>query len=247
MRPALDADRRKGIGVVDCSLDLRRGGFHLRITCRFASEWTVIFGPSGAGKSTLLRLLAGLERGDAASITVGGEEIASLPPGRRRIGLVTQQTALFPHLSVGANVGYGLHGVAREARVSRVGEMLQLTGAEHLLERRVSHLSGGEAQRISLARALAPLPRLLLLDEPFSALDGKASDELLMRLRPWLREREVLVIQATHDATDAFLTNAEVVLLRDGGIVAQGPGFEVLQTERDRLARCLNPAEKPAS
>jgi ABC-type Fe3+/spermidine/putrescine transport system ATPase subunit len=233
--------------VVDCSLDLARGGFHLRISCRFASEWTVIFGPSGAGKSTLLRALAGLERSGTARISAEGEEVASLPPGRRRIGLVTQQAALFPHLSVSANVGYGLHGMDREARAVRVREMLKLAGAEHLHDRRVSHLSGGEAQRIALARALAPMPRLLLLDEPFSALDGKASDELLMRLQPWLRERNIQVIQATHDATDAFLTAAEVVLLQDGQIVAQGPAREVLQMERERLARSLDAVPRPVN
>jgi ABC-type sulfate/molybdate transport systems ATPase subunit len=241
-----DGKWQREIAVVDCSLDLRRGGFHLRIACRFASEWTVVFGPSGAGKSTLLRALAGLERG-AAHISVDGEEVASLPPGRRRIGLVTQQAALFPHLSVSANVGYGLHGMTRETRAGRVREMLALIGAEHVLGRRVQHLSGGEAQRIALARALASQPRLLLLDEPFSALDGKASDELLARLQPWLRERGVQVVQATHDATDAFLTGAEVALLHDGQIVAQGPALEVLQAERERLARSLNAAQKPVS
>jgi ABC-type sulfate/molybdate transport systems ATPase subunit len=226
--------------VVDCSLDLARGRFHLRISCRFASEWTVIFGPSGAGKSTLLRALAGLERSGTARISAEGEDVSSLPPGRRQIGLVTQQAALFPHLSISANVSYGLCGMGREARAVRVREMLQLAGAEHLVDSRISHLSGGEAQRIALARALAPIPRLLLLDEPFSALDGEASDELLTRLQPWLRERNIQVILATHDATDAFLTHAEVVLLQDGRIVAQGPAFEVLQRERERLARNLD-------
>lgn len=233
--------------MVDCSLDLRRGRFRLLVSCQFAAEWTVIFGPSGAGKSTLLRALAGLERECEARIAMNGKEVSGLLPGRRGIGLVTQQAALFPHLSVSANVGYGLHGMTREARTTRVQEMLQLAGAEHLLQRRVSHLSGGETQRVALARALAPMPRLLLLDEPFSALDGNASDELLMRLQPWLREREVRVIQATHDATNAFLINAEVVLLQNGQIKVQGPAFEVLQAERARLARSLNPAQKPAS
>ncbi|WP_058185729.1 ABC transporter ATP-binding protein [Terracidiphilus gabretensis] len=233
--------------MVDCSFDLRRGGFHLRIACRFASEWTVIFGPSGAGKSTLLRMLAGLERGGAARIGVEDKEVADLPAGRRRIGLLTQQAALFPHLSVSANVSYGLHGMTREARSVRVKEMLELVEAKNLADHRISDLSGGEVQRVALARALAPMPRLLLLDEPFSALDGKASNELLMRLQPWLRERNIQVIQATHDATDAFLTNAEVVLLQDGQIVAQGPAFEVLQTERERLTRNLSAAQKSAS
>jgi ABC-type sulfate/molybdate transport systems ATPase subunit len=233
--------------VVDCSLDLKRGEFHLQIACRFTSGWTVVFGPSGSGKSTLLRALAGLERGRTARVALDDEEVAGLGPGRRRIGLVTQQAALFPHLSVTANVGYGLHGMAHAPRDTRVREMLTLVGAEHVFERRVQYLSGGEAQRIALARALAPQPRLLLLDEPFSALDGKASDELLARLQPWLRERGVQVIQATHDATDAFLTGAEVVLLRDGKLQAQGAGIEVLEAERERLAHSLNTMQKPAN
>lgn len=233
--------------MVDCSLDLRRGGFRLRITCRFALEWTVVFGPSGAGKSTLLRALAGLEHGGAMRVALDQSDVDGLPPGRRRIGLVMQQAALFPHLSVSANVGYGLHGMTRESRAVRVREMLALLEAEHLLDRGAQHLSGGEAQRIALARALAPMPRLLLLDEPFSALDGKASDELLARLQPWLREHNVQVIQATHDATDAFLTGAEVVLLHDGRITAQGPALEVLAAERERLARSLNAVQKPSN
>jgi ABC-type sulfate/molybdate transport systems ATPase subunit len=233
--------------VVECSLDLIRGGFHLQLSCRFASEWTIIFGPSGAGKSTLLRILAGLEHDGMARIAVEGEDVSSFPSGRRQIGLVTQQAALFPHLSISANVCYGLRGMGREARAVRVREMLQLAGAEHLVDSPISHLSGGEAQRIALARALAPMPRLLLLDEPFSALDGKASDELLMRLQSWLRERKIQVIQATHDATDAFLTHAEVVLLQDGRIVAQGPAFEILQMERERLARSLDVVPRPES
>jgi ABC-type Fe3+/spermidine/putrescine transport system ATPase subunit len=216
------------------------------VSFQFAAEWTIIFGPSGAGKSTLLRTLAGLERECEARIAMDDEEVSGLPPGRRGIGLVTQQVALFPHLSVHANVGYGLHGMERGARGERVQEMLALVEAEHLSDRSVQHLSGGEAQRVALARALVPMPRLLLLDEPFSALDGNASDELLTRLQPWLRKRGVQVIQATHDATDAFFIRAEVVLLQDGQVVAQGPAFEVLQEERARLARSLNAAQEPA-
>jgi ABC-type Fe3+/spermidine/putrescine transport system ATPase subunit len=232
--------------MVECSINIRRGSFHLQIDCRFASEWTVIFGPSGAGKSTLLRVLAGLERGDATQIALDGREIAGLNAGARRIGLVAQQPALFPHLSVSANVGYGLHALEREEKAERVRQMLALVDGAHLEDRRIRALSGGEAQRVALARALAPMPRLLLMDEPFSALDGKASDALIGRLQPWLREHGVQVIQATHDATDAFLTGAEVALMRDGEIVAQGPAHEVLREERERLARSLQVAQKPA-
>ncbi len=237
--------------MIECSLNLRHGGFYLHIEARFAAEWTVLFGPSGAGKSTLLRLLAGLDRtgagqADTARILLDGRDISGLKPGRRGIGMVAQQPALFPHLSVSANVAFGLHGLNQPTRSKRVEEMLALVGAESLLNRRVQHLSGGEAQRIALARALAPMPRLLLLDEPFSALDGTASDVLLERLQPWLRERNVQVIQATHDATDAFLTGAEVVLLHEGKRAAQGPAVEVLLAERERLERSLRTAERPA-
>ncbi len=223
--------------MVECSLDLRRGGFHLRVACRFASPWTVLFGPSGSGKSTLLRVLAGLDRDGKTQITVDTKEMAKLPPGARNIGLVAQQPALFPHLGVAANVGYGLRRMDRSAQAERVRQMLALVDGAHLVSRRVADLSGGEAQRIALARALAPMPRVLLLDEPFSALDGKASDALIARLQPWLREQRVQVILATHDATDAFLTGAEVVLLHEGKIAAQGAAHEVLREERERIIR----------
>jgi molybdate transport system ATP-binding protein len=241
--------------MVECSLDLRRGGFHLLIEARFAAEWTVLFGPSGSGKSTLLRLLAGLDwtgnrtgigRADKTQILLDGNDLSGSKPGRRGVGMVAQQPALFPHLSVSANVAFGLHGLDQPQRPKRIEEMLALVGAEHLLNRRVQHLSGGEAQRIALARALAPMPRLLLLDEPFSALDGTASDALLERLQPWLCERSVQVIHATHDATDAFLTGAEVVLLHEGKLAAQGPAAEVLQAERERLERSLRTAQRLA-
>jgi ABC-type sulfate/molybdate transport systems ATPase subunit len=152
---------------------------------------------------------------------------------------VSQQSALFPHLGVEANVAYGLNHLDRASRLRRVREMLELAGATDLVNRRPQDLSGGEAQRVALARALAPGPRLLLLDEPFSALDGAASDALVDRLQPWLRENGVQTVLATHDATDAFATGAEVVLLREGKLAALGPAEEVLAAERERLARRL--------
>jgi len=148
---------------------------------------------------------------------------------------VAQQPALFPHLSVTANVAYGLGRLDRATRTTRIEEMLDLVGAADLVRRRTQHLSGGEAQRVALARALAPLPRLLLLDEPFSALDGAASDALLARLQLWLTAHRVQTVLATHDATDALAIGAEVALLRDGRLVAQGAAAEVLAAERNRL------------
>jgi ABC-type sulfate/molybdate transport systems ATPase subunit len=232
--------------VIEMEFDARRGGFHLQVECRFASEWTVIFGPSGAGKSTLLRLLAGLNlagpaRPNLARVVVDGQTLTDqahgvwLKPGRRQTTMVAQQAALFPHLSVEANVGYGLSGMDRASRTAQIDAMLELVGAERLQHRRPRDLSGGEAQRVALARALAPKPRLLLLDEPFSALDGATSDALLVRLKDWAREHGVQTVMATHDATDALATGAEVALLRDGRLAALGPAAEVLAGERHRL------------
>ena len=228
--------------MLEFSLATRRGSFHFHVECVFTSDWTVVFGPSGSGKSTLLRLLAGLDsptRGRIALDTRALTETAiglHLPPGRRHTALVAQQPALFPHLSVAANVAYGLRSLDRATRAARVAEMLALAGATDLAVRRPQDLSGGEAQRVALARALAPAPRLLLLDEPFSALDGRASDALLERLQLWLKENRVQAVMATHDATDALATNAEVLLLREGRLIALGPAAEVLAAERERIA-----------
>ncbi len=227
--------------MLSFSLDSRRGSFHFHVECTFASDWTVIFGPSGAGKSTLLRLLAGLDHPISGSIALDGRALTEtatglrIPPGHRQTSLVSQQPALFPHLTAAANVAYGLQNLDRVARARRVDEMLDLVGAADLATRRPQHLSGGQAQRVALARALAPAPRLLLLDEPFSALDGVASDALLVRLQNWVRENKVQTVVATHDATDAIATSAEVLLLGDGLLTALGPATEVLAPERDRL------------
>jgi len=236
--------------VLELALDARRGSFHLQVECRFASEWTVIFGHSGAGKSTLLRMLAGLELpertgSEHARIALDGHLLTDsaigldLRPGNRQTSLVAQQPALFPHLSVASNVAYGLSSLNRASRLKRVEETLELAGATELLDRRPQDLSGGEAQRVALARALAPQPRLLLLDEPFSALDGASSDALLSRLQQWLKEHQVQTVLATHDATDALAIDAEVALLREGRLTALGPADEVLAAERDRLSRRL--------
>ena len=227
------------------SLDARRGSFHLQVECAFASDWTVVFGPSGSGKSTLLRLLAGLDRPTRGRIALNKRALTDtavglhLLPGRRHTALVAQQPALFPHLSVAANVAYGLRSLDRSARAARVDAMLALAGATELAHRRPQDLSGGEAQRVALARALAPAPRLLLLDEPFSALDGVASDALLERLQLWLRENQVQAVMATHDVTDALATSAEVLFLREGRLTALGPAAQVLAAERERIAARL--------
>lgn len=233
--------------MLNFEIDTQRGSFRLNVKCILASDWTVVFGHSGAGKSTLLRLLAGLDHspqirarvlldGRLATDTTTGVWIA---PGKRKTALVSQLPSLFPHLSVEANVAYGLSGMDRATRSKRVAEMLELADATDLMHRRPQDLSGGQAQRVALARALAPAPRLLLLDEPFSALDGTASDALVDRLQVWLRANKVQTVIATHDATDAFATNAEVVLLREGRVAAFGSAEDVLREERERIVQRL--------
>lgn len=227
--------------MLELNLEARRGGFHLQMECRFAAEWTVIFGPSGAGKSTLLRLVAGLDRPDRGRISLDDEVLMDSDArvfqaaGHRRTVLVAQHPALFPHLSVRANVAFGLSHLGQADREARVQEMLNLVDAKGLVNRSPRSLSGGEAQRVALARALATEPRLLLLDEPFAALDGAASDELLQRLQEWLSSRKVQAVMVTHDATDAYATGAEVALLHEGRLAAMGPASVALAGERNRI------------
>lgn len=234
--------------MLNFSIDAHRGIFHLQLECHLTSAWTVIFGPSGAGKSTLLRLLAGLDRPDTGRITLDGNALTDtargiyFTPRDRRTAFVTQKSALFPQMTVSENVAYGVAHLDRPSRNSRVAEMLDLVDASALAQRQPGALSGGEAQRVALARALATGPRLLLLDEPFSALDGTASDALLTRLQTWLRQHNVQTVLATHDATDAFATSAEVALIHEGRLVALGPTAQALSAERNRILDLLKPS-----
>ena len=236
--------------MIEFDLKLRRGSFRLEIESRFANAWTVVFGPSGAGKSTMLRMIAGLDRPDSGRIAVHGQYVCdtainlNVQPGplkgQRGVGLVAQQSALFPHLSVASNVGYGLAALETAARRHRISAMLELVDAAHLVDRSPRALSGGEAQRVSLARALAPSPRLLLLDEPLSALDADARDQVLTRIQAWLEDQKIQTILVTHDAADALATKAEVALLHEGKLAALGPANEVLATERSRILARLS-------
>lgn len=235
--------------MLEVALEVQRGGFHLQVECRLAAPWTVIFGHSGAGKSTLLRLIAGLDEPSdvflKGHIALDGHVLTDaaqrlrIQPGRRKSGLVAQQPALFPHLTTAENVAYGLRGWEHGRRAARVEEMLDLVGAKELVNRRPQDLSGGQAQRVALARTLAPGPRLLLLDEPFSALDGAASDALIERLQAWVSANNTQVVMATHDVSDALAIAAEVLLLSEGRQAALGPAAEVLEGERKRLLERL--------
>lgn len=164
-----------------------------------------VVGPSGVGKTTLLHGICGLVRISTGEIRVDGRDVAHLPAHQRGIGLVSQTGDLFPSMTVGQNIEFGLRmkKMPRELRQSRIREMLQLVRLEHLIERQVGELSGGEARRVALARALAPEPRVLLLDEPLTGLDAETHAALATDLAETLKKTEITALLVTHDLTDA--------------------------------------------
>lgn len=194
-------------------------------------EFVYLLGPSGCGKTTALRLIAGLERLDGGVIRIGGYEVAGpgrhLPPEDRRVGIVFQDYALFPHLTVAENVAYGLAGWPRRAARARVEELLRLVGLDGL-DRRLPHeLSGGQQQRLALARALAPAPRLILLDEPFSNLDRGLRRRLQEEVRAILKRAGATALFVTHDQEEALSMADRVAILWEGRLVQSGPPAEV--------------------
>jgi molybdate transport system ATP-binding protein len=194
---------------------------------------TVLFGPSGSGKTTVLRCLAGLERPERGHIRFGeetwfdAERGIFLPPQRRRIGYLFQEYALFPHLTVAQNIAYGLGGVGEAQRRLRVEEIAGLLGLTGLEGRYSKQLSGGQQQRVALARALVRRPRLLLLDEPLSALDVPAREQLRRQLRRWLAELGMPALLVTHDRIEALALGDHVVVLDKGRVCQSGPVHEV--------------------
>jgi iron(III) transport system ATP-binding protein len=191
-------------------------------------ELCALLGPSGCGKTTVLRLIAGLERPDAGTVALDGETLSSegtfVAPERRRIGMVFQDYALFPHLDVAGNVGYGL---GRRPDRGRVSEVLEVVGMGGLQGRRVHDLSGGQQQRVALARALAPTPRLILLDEPFSNLDAGLRERLREEVREIIKAAGVTALFVTHDQEEALSIAESVAVMREGRIEQQGTPEEV--------------------
>jgi sulfate transport system ATP-binding protein len=181
---------------------------------------TALLGPSGGGKTTLLRVIAGLEEADSGRVRMGGRDVTRVPVRERGIGFVFQHYAAFKHMSVADNVGFGLRIRKRPKPevAKRVGDLLELVGLSHLAERRPHQLSGGQRQRMALARALAVEPEVLLLDEPFGALDARVREEL----RTWLRrlhdEVHVTTLFVTHDQTEAMEIAEQIVVVNEGRI-----------------------------
>ena len=201
---------------------------------------TAVLGPSGCGKTTLLRVIAGFERLDGGEVVVSGQTVARgggggggvhLPPERRRVTIVPQEQALFPHLTVADNVGYGLkRGPDRAARIEA---MLAMAGLVGLGARMPHELSGGQQQRVALARALAPRPSVVLLDEPFGSLDAALRTELRAEVAAVLRAADTTALLVTHDQEEALSMAESVAVMRDGVIVQHAPPHEVYRRPAD--------------
>ena len=192
-----------------------------------------LVGPSGSGKSTLLRCVAGLHPTATGTVHAGDRPLDGLRPEQRRIGLVPQDAALFTHLDVERNVGYGLFRLGRRERRARVAELLELTGLADLGRRMPYELSGGQQQRVALARALAPRPELLLLDEPFSGLDPQLRAELREQVRAVLGSLRTTALLVSHDRDEALSLADVVVVMRDGEIRQAGHPTHVYQRPTD--------------
>jgi putative spermidine/putrescine transport system ATP-binding protein len=199
-----DIDKHYGAAcaVTDVNLHLPEG----KLVC--------FLGPSGCGKTTLLRMIAGLETISAGSIRLDGEDIGDTPAHRRNFGMVFQSLALFPHMTVGENIAYPLklRGVDKADQQARVTELLQLIQLQDMLDRPVAKLSGGQRQRVAIARAIAARPKLLLLDEPLSALDAKLRESMQVEIRQLQRQLNITTIMVTHDQSEA-MTMADIVVV----------------------------------
>ncbi len=199
-----------------------------------AGDIGCLLGPSGCGKTSLLRAIAGFEPVASGSISLHGVEISSpqqhLPPEKRHVGMVFQDFALFPHLSVSDNVGFGLIGLDKLEKKQRITEMLDLVDLQDSATKFPHQLSGGQQQRVALARAMAPKPDILLLDEPFSSLDSELRETLASEVRALLKASGVTAIVVTHDQQEAFAIADKITLLRDGVVAQSGTARELYQS-----------------
>lgn len=201
--------------VIDLSLALQAG------------ELGCLLGPSGCGKTTLLRAIAGLHPPDAGRLWLRGADAGRLPAEARGLGFVFQDLALFPHLTLAENVGFGLHRLPRDERRSRVSETLALLDLEGYADRYPHEVSGGQQQRAAVARSLAPRPDLLLLDEPFSSLDADLRGRLRDELRDLLKRLGIAALLVTHDQQEAFAFADTVGVMERGRLLQWAPGFEL--------------------
>ena len=213
------------LALTDVNLDIR------------PNEFFTLLGPSGCGKTTLLRILAGFELPTGGSCQVFGEDVVSLPPERRPVNTVFQHYALFPHLSVRRNVGFGLEMLGRDKRTveETTERVLALVHMQDFADRKPDQLSGGQKQRVALARALAPKPRILLLDEPLSALDLKLRQKMRLELKALQRETGITFVFVTHDQEEALAMSDRIAVLSNGRIQQVGTAEDIYEAPKNRF------------
>jgi molybdate transport system ATP-binding protein len=219
--------------------------FTLDVEFAVGAGFTILFGASGSGKTSVLDCIAGLQNPDFGHVAVGETMLfdsasgANLPPSRRKAGYLLQSLALFPHMTVEQNVQYGLAGLSKLEREKRSHEVLESFRISSLAGRRPGQISGGERQRAALARALVTQPRVLLLDEPLSALDATVKARIVDDLRTWNRQNQIPVLYVTHERGEVFGLGERVMVLDGGRIVAQGSPHEVLQSPKSETVAQL--------
>jgi spermidine/putrescine transport system ATP-binding protein len=201
------------------------------------NEFFTLLGPSGCGKTTLLRLIAGFEFPQEGELLLYGENIAAMPPFKRPVNTVFQSYALFPHMTVAENIGFGLKmlGKPKAETDARVAAMLKLVRMEQFARRQTSQLSGGQQQRVALARALAPQPKVLLLDEPLSALDYKLRKEMQIELKRLQTETGITFVFVTHDQEEALTMSDRIAVMSSGNILQVGSPREIYDTPANRF------------
>ncbi len=220
----------------------RAGTFDLDVAFSVGAEITVMFGMSGAGKTTVLECIAGLMQPDSERVLLNGTDLTRLPARERRIGYVFQELALFPHLTARENIGYGLRTLPEREKKQRIGEIIESFHIAHASDRKPRAMSGGERQRVALARSLVIQPCMLLLDEPMSALDHGTKAAILRDLREYHTQHRIPVIYVTHALDEVFAIADRVLKIANGKIVAEGKPEEVLSEEREQLIQYLNAA-----
>lgn len=214
--------------------------FKIDVTLDLREEMAVLFGPSGAGKSSILNMIAGLLRPDEGFINIDGREIynsrkgLNIPIRKRRIGYVFQELALFPHMTVFENIAYGLTGLSKKAIEERVNELLVLMRLVGLEERYPYEISGGQKQRVALARTLITEPKVLLLDEPFTALDYPVREKLRADLIKIHKRYPITTVIVTHDQEEAYILGEKLAVINEGSIEQVGEKGEVFYTPRTR-------------